>query len=1295
MRQAMDSRLPLLPSFLVPLMLSISILAAPAQATDQGWPQFRADGARTGYTADPVEADLHLQWIHRPVHAPRPAWVGPDTRMPFDYAHFAVLGDGRVYFGSSVDGRIYALDIETGRTLWAFPTEGPVRFAPLFHGGKVFAVSDDGHLYALCAETGALIWKRRGGPADERILGNGRMISRWPVRGAPALVDGRLYDCSGIWPSEGILLRARDPDTGEVIWMNDTAGYIAMAQPHGGAFAQSGVSCQGYLSVAGDDLLMPTGRAVPAGFDRATGAFRYFHLQGYSQRPVSPFIALVDGITFNKRDIFRSEDGRIVSAGIGATALAAFPDLVVHATGQEIRALPRPGFIVENEVLDRKGNKTTRIEPAEPVWNVTCPYALDEVLIGAGRSIFAAALKGRVLGLDRDARVLRLDVAVDGRVLCLAAAEGRLVACTDRGTLYGFGPEPVDRTRIVMPPVRPPQRVADTVETAAQRILAETGITEGFALDLGCGDGSLARELARRTDLHVIAVTDDPAQAARARATLAECAFLGDRVTVIEAPLNRTGLPDYFADLVVSSRALAVGADAVPEAERSRLLRPCGGRLFLVRCDAGESEKLGGIVQETRGPLPGAGEWTHQYADPANTNCSADTRVKGPLGMLWFTDNDLFMPSRHGRGPAPLYRDGRLFVEGLDGLRCLNAYNGRVLWNYPLPEILKPYDQEHLNGAAITGSNFCLGGDRVFVRWEGRCLVLDGATGKVRAEHPAPADPDGAPGTWGYIAYEDGILFGTLFDRSHVVRHAYIKSDMSELFSESTLLFAMDPKSGKILWSRKPEHSIRNNSIALSAGRLAYIDRPKAPGDRGGNEKPPHPSGALIVLNARTGKRIWTENNEVFGTMLAVSQPHDLLIMAYQPTRFRLPSEKGGRMAAFDLKTGKRIWDEAADYASRIILNGDRIYAQPGAWDLRTGKKLDFAFSRSYGCGILVGSPNLLAFRSATLGYRDLSNDHGTENYGGIRPGCWINILPVGGMLLMPEASNRCVCSYLIKATVALKQHGLRAPAIEPPGGAYPSPVMVRLTGPTKDCEIRYTLNGTPPVATSPRYEGPIPVKGKVRVKARALTKTGAPSMVSEAFFLADASVLPLNDPAWAVHDPPGGNPPKSKWVVEQGVAKELSNLFQGSASNPDPGMDRPGSFRIFEKKKNLGDGVYHLELSTSDDDVFGVTFRWKGPERYYLFAMDRQRGFHVLARKDGKDYRVLASNKKRYDSGHWYDLEVKLDGPRIEVWLDGEKDLEAEDPTAAGGWTRGAVGLHAWGCAGAQFRFVRWISTQ
>jgi hypothetical protein len=103
------------------------------------------------------------------------------------------------------------------------------------------------------------------------------------------------------------------------------------------------------------------------------------------------------------------------------------------------------------------------------------------------------------------------------------------------------------------------------------------------------------------------------------------------------------------------------------------------------------------------------------------------------------------------------------------------------------------------------------------------------------------------------------------------------------------------------------------------------------------------------------------------------------------------------------------------------MLNGRTVYAQGGAWDLVTGAPRRFEFSRSYGCGILACSDHMLLFRSATLGYYDLSGNRSTANYGGMRPGCWINTLPVGGLVLVPDATAGCACSYLNRAWIALQ----------------------------------------------------------------------------------------------------------------------------------------------------------------------------------------------------------------------------------------------------------------------------------
>ena len=35
------------------------------------------------------------------------------------------------------------------------------------------------------------------------------------------------------------------------------------------------------------------------------------------------------------------------------------------------------------------------------------------------------------------------------------------------------------------------------------------------------------------------------------------------------------------------------------------------------------------------------------------------------------------------------------------------------------------------------------------------------------------------------------------------------------------------------------------------------------------------------------------------------------------------------------------------------------------------------------------------------------------------RPGCWINIVPACGLILIPEASSGCSCPYPLQASMA------------------------------------------------------------------------------------------------------------------------------------------------------------------------------------------------------------------------------------------------------------------------------------
>ncbi|NQU20817.1 MAG: PQQ-binding-like beta-propeller repeat protein [Candidatus Nealsonbacteria bacterium] len=989
-------------------------LAAPSVAATD-WPTCRGDAGRSGYTADALPAELSLRWTVRSRHAPRPAWSGRDTRMPFDRAYRPVIAGEKLFFGSSADGKVYALDAATGTELWTFFTGGPVRFAPVVWKDRVFAASDDGYLYCLSADRGHLLWKCRGGPSDEMLLGNDRMISRWPARGGPVVADDVVYFAAGIWPSEGIYVYAIDAADGRVLWCNDSSGGITMPQPHGGAVAASGISAQGHLVVAGNRLLVPTGRAVPAVLDRNDGKLLYFHLQANRGTGGSQVVA-AGPVFLNGGQVFDIASGAAVGKGIATGTVAATPRGLIYTVGNAILT----SELKEQPTADRKGNAAAKITLGPPVRVTNNPLPGACALIAAGDAVIVGG-ENRIAVLDLPSKKIVFTAEVDGNACSLAVADGRLYASTDRGLIYCFdGSATTEPTRHEPPDPATPYAENDTAAAAADEIIRQTGITEGYCVDLDCGDsgsgdGALAYALAKKTSLMIYAVEADPVKVARAREKLDAAGLYGVRVTVHQGDPSATAYPDYFADLVISGRSIRDEENVALDDKMDRLQRPFGG----VACVG----KPGAMHTAVRGSLEGAGTWTHQYCDPANTACSTDTLAKGPLGMLWFTDLDFQVPSRHGRGPAPLSLDGRLYVAGLDAIRCVDAYNGRSLWEYPLPAYLKAYDQEHLMGTAGTGANWCVSTNGLYVRTGSKCLKIDRLSGKLLAEFDAPKLPDGSEGVWAYVACVDGTLVGTLADTEHLVKYRYGRSDMSTQFTESVLLFAMDAKTGKLRWQWRPERSIRNNAIAIAGGRIYLIDRDSARMDdtRRGEKGAPHPLGTLLALNLDTGKLLWKAAEQTHGTMLAVAGRHDVILTSYQDTRFKLDSEVGGRMAAFRASDGQRLWDVEASYGSRPIINDRTIYAQPGAWDLLTGKRKEFQFARSYGCGILAGSTNLLVYRSATLGYTDLPNGGGTQNYGGIRPGCWINVIPVGGLVLMPDATDRCTCSYLIKASIALK----------------------------------------------------------------------------------------------------------------------------------------------------------------------------------------------------------------------------------------------------------------------------------
>jgi len=236
------------------------------------WPTWRYDVNRSAASAMGLPGELHLQW-QRELPTPKPAFVH-DPRMCVDTSYEPVVMGDRIFVPSMVADTVTAFEVETGAEEWKFFADGPVRFAPVAWEGRLYFVSDDGHLYCLDVNTGALRWKFRGAPRDRDdhwLLGNERLISRWPARGGPVLQDGAIYFGAGVWPLEGVYVYALDAATGRVRWVNGDIARIEQGFNDHGKQWDVGLPPLGYLSIIGGKLAVTSGRALPVFLDLQTG----------------------------------------------------------------------------------------------------------------------------------------------------------------------------------------------------------------------------------------------------------------------------------------------------------------------------------------------------------------------------------------------------------------------------------------------------------------------------------------------------------------------------------------------------------------------------------------------------------------------------------------------------------------------------------------------------------------------------------------------------------------------------------------------------------------------------------------------------------------------------------------------------------------------------------------------------------------------------------------------------------------------------------------------------------------
>ncbi|MFP4055523.1 MAG: PQQ-binding-like beta-propeller repeat protein [Candidatus Brocadiia bacterium] len=350
------------------LLVLLLLLAAGRAGVSAGadWPTWRHDAARTAASPAELPPAMRLLW-RRQLPPPRPAFPD-DPRLCFDRSIEPVAWGGLLFVPSMVTDSVTAYDLATGERRWVFFAEGPVRLAPAAGEGRVTFVSDDGYLTCLGARDGRLRWRVRGAPPDRpdhRLLGDERLVSRWPARGGPVLAGGNVYFGAGMWPFEGTMVLCVDAETGQVRWRNLDVALIPEGLIDHAARRAAGLVPLGYLALTGGKVVVPSGRALPGFLDPVTGAMEPY-TTGWGGRPAlakgSWYACGVGPYLFHSGDLF----GLSAQAAAGRDELPAWasPEAFARLAGESPETVRR--WIDEGRLTTRTQGGKTQVQAAKP-----------------------------------------------------------------------------------------------------------------------------------------------------------------------------------------------------------------------------------------------------------------------------------------------------------------------------------------------------------------------------------------------------------------------------------------------------------------------------------------------------------------------------------------------------------------------------------------------------------------------------------------------------------------------------------------------------------------------------------------------------------------------------------------------------------------------------------------------------------------------------------------------------------------------------------------------------------------
>lgn len=555
---------------------------------------------------------------------------------------------------------------------------------------------------------------------------------------------------------------------------------------------------------------------------------------------------------------------------------------------------------------------------------------------------------------------------------------------------------------------------AEPVEDAQKKLDLKRGIVAVIGLPGEATEPAFVADLAKASELMIYFQSADSKLADAVRKAADAAGLLGKRVFVDSGSLDSLHLSHNLADAVLVAESLA---DDVSEKELLRILSP--------RSTAHIGDRK--LVK----PVPdGIDDWSHPYHGPDNNPQSNDQLVKGRFQTQFIADPKFSpMPEQSVIAGGRIYKAmGHIAHkanqnEMLNTLLCINAYNGTIMWQRPLPE-----------GFMIHRNTMIAADDALYMGDHESCKVFDAKTGEIRREITIPNDiTDGQ--TWKWMAMKDDVLFalvGNVEVKVETLRsvqrglghwpwgmwkgHDY--NDSRTAFGYGRTLVAIDRQSGKLLWDYRDDEFLDARAVCMKNGNIYCFT----------------PGKFLACLDAESGKLKWRNTDKDLLEAVGANERAQHYVTGYATTCYMKCSDdhiffagpQRKQMVVASAHDGKLAWTNETGNL-QLVLRKEGVYA--AGPQNTTGMRLDYktgnvlsSFPGRRACTRATGCVDSIFFRASGGTVRVLTENNQATHIAPMRPPCQDGVLIANGHLYW--GPWMCGCQLSLYGNIGLRPVG-------------------------------------------------------------------------------------------------------------------------------------------------------------------------------------------------------------------------------------------------------------------------------